>query len=282
MPEKITKKTSVLGVKLDAISKNELNDKLDQLSTKKDKAFIFTINSEFIIRAYHDKEFRHILNSGALNLADGVGPIWAAKFKSFNVSHFPIIREISIIFLWLLSILAIVIYPKFLKKPLPDKISGSDFVWDFAKYAKKNNYKIFLLGGGTTVAERAALKLQTDIYGLKIAGVSSLDPKDSKEIIRQVNKSRANILLVAYGSPKQEYWLKDNLNKTTCQFGAGLGGTFDFLAGVKKRAPKIMQNLGLEWLFRLIYEPKRLKRQLAIPKLMFLMLYRKLFIKEIK
>ena len=167
------------------------------------------------------------------------------------------------------SLATIILYPKYLKKPIPERISGSDFVWDLSNYAAKNDLKIFLLGGDPTVPEQAALKLQTDIYGLKVAGTFEGSPKleDESKILELMKKDKPDILFVAYGVPAEELWLEKNLVKTGAKIGIGVGGTFDFLAGRRKRAPKFVRAIGLEWLWRLILEPKRYRRQAALPKL---------------
>lgn len=268
-------KIDLLGVKIDAVKKNELDGKLIDIFASKKKSLIFTPNAEFVMKAQKDNEFRKVLNSSTINIADGVGILWAAKYDSLKVPSIPVIKQMIALLLWIISLFAIILYPKFIKTPIPERISGSDFVWPLARFAAENKYKIFLLGGASTIAERAALKLQTDVYGLNIAGVSSLDPKDREQIIAQINKSKADILLVAYGAPKQEIWLKNNLKETTCILGMGVGGTFDFLAGTKKRAPSFLRAIGLEWFYRLLIEPSRFKRQLAVPELAFKMLIKK-------
>ena len=268
-------KIDLLGVKIDAIKKEELEEKLVSIFASKKKSLIFTPNAEFVMRAQIDEEFKQVLNSSSINIADGIGILWAAKYDSFKMPNIPVIKQLVAFLLWLISLFSIIFYPKFIRKPIPERISGSDFVWPLAKFAAKNQYKLFLLGGASTIAERAALKLQTDIYGLNIAGVSSLDPKDRDQILVQIDKSKADILLVAYGAPKQEIWLKNNLKETPCTLGVGVGGTFDFLAGTKKRAPSFFQAIGLEWFYRLLIEPSRFRRQFAVPRLALMMLLKK-------
>ena len=230
-----------------------------------------------VIRAQSDPELKDILNKKSkLNLADSVGLLWAAKFDSLPLPKDLILKKITIVLQWIITLIMLPILPRWFKKPIVDRISGSDFVWPLAKLAAKEKYRIFLLGGAATVAERAALKLQTDIYDLRIAGVSSGSPDDTNEIVEVINKSRADILLVAFGSPKQEIWLNRNLARTCCKIGMGIGGTFDFIAGEKKRAPLWMRKTGLEWFFRLVHEPSRFKRQLSIPKFMWIVLANRL------
>ena len=268
----------LLGVKLDNISLIEAEEKLVSLVESGQKSIITTPNTEFIIRAQVDEEFRNILNKQSrLNLPDSYGVLWAARFLTLPVPKNKYLKIINIPIVWFLSLIFLPIIPKIYHNPLQEKISGSDFIWSIAKVAAKNKYRIFLFGGAVTVAERAALKLQTDVHDLRIAGVYHGDmttPTD--EIIEAINHSRADIILVCLGSPLQERWLAENLAKTCCNVGVGLGGTFDFIAKIVPRAPLWMRRSGLEWLYRLFIEPRRLRRQLALPKLAWLVLKNKL------
>lgn len=267
----------ILGVKIDKISNNSAAVELDNFLTRGGHHLICTPNVEFVIKALKDHKFKTILNKTSdLNLPDSFGLFWAGKFLSFRSLQIPILREAIILLQWFFSLALLPFVPKIFRYPFPEKVSGSDFVWTIAQFAAESKCRLFLLGGGPTVAERAALKLQTDTYDLRIAGVSSNSPEQTEETITLINKSKADILLVAYGAPKQEKWLADNLNKTNCKIGIGLGGTFDYLAGTKKRAPAWMQRIGLEWLFRLFIEPRRLSRQLSIPQFIWLVLIEKL------
>ena len=155
-------------------------------------------------------------------------------------------------------------------------------IWDICKYAARENKRIFLLGYkkglDPNAVEKTSLKLQTDIYDFKIAGALSAtdSPSEEKYILGVIKKSSADILLCGFGSPRQEFWLKRNLSKTGCKIGIGLGGTFDFIAGVQKRAPKCMQIIGLEWFYRLLENPKRIKRQISLAKVASMVLKKRL------
>lgn len=268
--------TDILGIRIDCVKRTEAIERLKEMLDLKSQSIISTPNTEMIIKAQIDEDFRDILNNRSkMNLADGVGLLWAAKFLSLSSPRNGW-RYLVVPLFWLLTILMIPFSAKFFRSIIPDKIPGSDFIWDMARLSAKENNKLFLLGGVATVAERAALKLQTDIPGLKIAGVYSGLPKDAPGILDAVNRSRPDVLLICLGSPKQERWLSDNLAKTTAKIGIGLGGSFDFIAGERQRAPKWLQRIGFEWLFRLIQEPARFQRQLAIPKFMWLVLLKKL------
>jgi len=268
----------VLGVKFDNLSFADAEQKIVDFVESGQKSIITTPNTEFVIRAQTDEEFREILDKKSkLNLPDSYGILWAAHFLDFKAPKNKYFRVFIITIYWFLSLLFFPLATRRYHRPLQEKISGSDFIWSIARVAAKNKYRLFLFGGTATVAERVALKLQTDVLDLRVAGV--FDGKigtQNTEIIEAINHSKADILLVCLGAPKQERWLVENLSKTCCKVGVGLGGTFDFIAKITPRAPHWMQKSGLEWLYRLIHEPTRAKRQLALPKLAWLVLKKKL------
>ncbi len=273
------KRIDVLGIKIDAMTTAQAEEKVvDFLEDKKSKHIICTPNAEIIMKALKNPDLTKVMNEkSSLNIADGIGPVWAAKFLSFHELKLPVLRELIILIEWMISLVLIPIWPKFFKKPIPERISGSDFVKNIAKLSQKKGKKIYLLGGGPTIAERAALTLQTEFIDLKIAGVDSSNFEEIDKIVYNINKSNADALLVAFGAPKQELWLAQNLRRTSCKIGIGVGGSFDFLAGIKKRSPLFIQRIGLEWLYRLFQEPSRASRQMALPAFAFLVLKSKLF-----
>jgi N-acetylglucosaminyldiphosphoundecaprenol N-acetyl-beta-D-mannosaminyltransferase len=261
---------------IDSLTEQLAAEALPKLMSKK-HSLICTPNVEFIIRAQNDDEFRDILaRQSSLNCADGIATLWALRFLTWKSPRIPVIRELVIFLEWILSIILIPILPGLYRYPIPQRLSGSDFIWTIARFAADNNYRVFLLGGAPTVAERASLVLQTQIHNLKVAGVHSGSPKDTPKILEAVNKSHSDILLVAFGAPKQEKWLSENLSKTSCHIGIGLGGTFDFIAEIRRRAPAWMRRSGLEWLYRLAQEPSRIARQMSIPKFLYLVLIKRL------
>lgn len=264
----IRKKIKILNIPIDCFSKKETLEYINEKITKGKPLLITTVNSEFMQSAFENYNVSNLLEKTALNLADGVGILWAAKFLSLKLPNNKMARYIVGFVKFIFSLLSIIIYPKYIKKPIPERISGSDFIWDIAYLAKKNSLKLYLLGGGPTVAEQAALKLQTEIYGLKISGTfeGTPNPEDENKILASIKKASPDILLVAYGVPNEELWLERNLSKSGAKIGIGVGGTFDFLAGRKMRSPKFLQIIGLEWLWRLILEPRRFRRQTALPK----------------
>lgn len=269
-------KVNILKIRLDSIEKKEY-EKIFHDFTESGNHTICTPNPEIIIKAQKDKDLNKILNqTSSLNITDGIGLVWAAKYLNTKPVFDKYISYLYFMIVWFLSIIFMPIYTRFGNRPIKARVSGSDFIWDMAEYASKNHLEIFFVGGEPTVAERCSLKLQTDLPDLRVAGVHSGSIEDTEEIVGAIKKSKADILFVAYGAPKQEKWLAANLRQTGCRIGMGVGGSFDFVAGIKPRAPIWVQKLGFEWFFRLIIEPRRIVRQMAIPKFMFLVLIEKL------
>jgi len=232
---------SILGVPIHDVTTEETLTLIDQFVRDAVPRQICTVNPEFIMLAQKDKEFKQILDRSALNLPDGIGVLWAAK----RLGH-----------------------------PVRERVAGSDLVGLIANRAQTTGWRIFLLGAAEGVAEQAAIKLrarypQTNIVGT-VAG--SPRPEDEAKIAAQIRSSGANVLLVAYGAPKQDKWIARNLEHTGVPVAMGIGGSLDFIVGTQKRAPRWMQRVGLEWLYRLIREPWRWRRQLALPKFVWAVL----------
>ena len=159
--------------------------------------------------------------------------------------------------------IGVVLAAKIMGKPLKQRVTGVDFVESLCKYISKRPITAAFLGGGPRVAEKACECLQKKYSGLKTAWFSQ-EPNDSL-----LYKS-TDILFVAFGSPKQEEWIAKNLDKIPAKVVIGVGGAFDFISGNVRRAPKFIRSLGLEWLFRLLIQPWRIKRQLSLIKFVYL------------
>lgn len=190
---------------------------------------ICTANPEFIIAAQEDAEFKAILNNADLVIPDGVGLLWAARQ---------------------------------LGERLPERVAGSDLVVQLAERGAQRGWRIFFLGAAEGVAARAAEVLQIRFPGFNCVGAYSGSPRaeDETEIIARVRAAQPDILLVAFGHPKQDKWLARNKEKLGVPVSMGVGGSFDFIAGVVPRAPRWLQRLNLEWLYRLWRQPWRAGR----------------------
>ena len=256
-------KIDLLGVKINAEPKETILREIGGLLQKGRPIFITTPYSESVVAAQKDEEFRNVLNSADFALPDGIGLLWAAKFLNTPPPQawggqgrgrwFWLVGEL------LKSLLAIIFYPKYIRDPIPEKISGSEFVWDLTRLAAQNNYSIYLLGGFAQTAALVAQRLKSLFPNLKIAGTYPGNPSE-QGIVEKINGARPDFLFVAFGPKTQEKWISQSLPKLRIRLAIGLGGTFDYLAGKRPYRPKKWALRGLEWLWRLLTQPWRLGR----------------------
>ena len=244
-------KVNFLGIKVDNISFQNGIKIINNFILLKKPHQIVTVNPEFVISAQKDDEFKNILNSADLSVPDGAGLIFVSKYILHN--------------------------------PIKERITGIDLMWKLSEEAAVNKFPIFLLGAQKGVAEKTALNLKKHFPGLIISGTFSGNPqldfinyedhrnfrmndvkptkKDPNlEIIKKVNRAKPKILFVAYGAPKQDKFISRYKKVLNVPVMIGVGGSFDYISGKAKRAPKWMQKFGLEWLWRVFHEPWRLKR----------------------
>jgi N-acetylglucosaminyldiphosphoundecaprenol N-acetyl-beta-D-mannosaminyltransferase len=225
----------VLGVRVDDASYDDLLAAVDAFVASGQPHQIVTLNPEMLVAAHGDPAFRRMLNAAALNVADGVGLMWAARL---------------------------------LGHPLRERVTGSDGIYRLAAHCAQRGYRPFLLGAAPGVAEIVAERLAASNPGLDVAGVYAGSPRADEEddIIQRVWAAAPDLLLVAYGVPVEETWIARNGERLGVPVQVGVGGAFDFVAGVTRRAPAWMRRAGLEWLHRLAREPWRWRRQLALPR----------------
>ena len=240
--------TFVLGVRVDRVTRKQALDRIERMiasrragETSQPCQQVVTVNTEFVMAAQQNSGFRQTINRAALVVADGIGIVWATYLG---------------------------------KTPVPERITGTDTVAALAKRCAASGYRLYLLGAAPGVAEQAAAHLQAIAPGLEIAGTyaGSPAPEEEDAIIERIQAADADVLCVAYGAPAQELWIDRNLARLPVAVAMGVGGAFDFLSGRQRRAPRIMQRVGLEWLYRLYREPWRWKRMLAIPRFMLYVL----------
>lgn len=236
----------VLGVRFDPITADEAVERLDRACRDRRKIFCVTPNPEICLLATLRPEYLQLLNSSDLSVPDGFGILWAHRYLSGTRSFWG----------WVWTLFT----PRKTKKLLSfPRVTGTDVMNLFCKQFPKR--KIFLLGAAPEVNQRLAQQLDSE--GVSVVGASSTGPslENDETLCDEINASGAEVLFVAFGAPKQEEWIARNFSKLSRVWVAmGIGGAFDFLSGAKKRAPGWMQALGLEWLYRLWQEPKRLKR----------------------
>lgn len=225
----------ILGVRLDDVTLEEAVALIEGFIAAGGPHLIATTNTEFVMAAQTDPAFRRVLNEAALSLPDGIGLIWGLRLLGENV------RE---------------------------HVRGTDLVERLLAVAAVRDQRVFLLGAAEGVAEAAAGRLREQYPTLQIAGCYAGSPEpahdaEARAAIRAAGP--VDILLVAYGGGRQEQWIARNLEALGIPVGIGVGGVFDFLAGRVPRAPRWVRRLELEWLYRLIRQPWRWRRQLALP-----------------
>jgi lipopolysaccharide heptosyltransferase II len=226
----------ILGLPVHQITFAGLLDQIGEWVSDSRAHQICTINPEFIMMAQRDILFYTVLQRADLCVADGVGLLLAARF---------------------------------MRQPLPERVTGSDGVPLICERAAREGWKIFFLGAASGVAQQAAEILRAKHPALQIVGVHAGSPAADEEdsIVELINQSGAQILFVAYGAPNQDKWIARNLHRfTSVRIAIGVGGSFDFIAGVAKRAPLWMRRAGIEWLYRLITQPWRWKRMTRLPR----------------
>lgn len=230
----------LLGVPFTTQTKAEVLSTIQKwINSKNDSPkLVFTPNPEMLVLASENDEFKKVLNQSDLNIPDGWGVVRASKGK------------------------------------LKERISGSDLTNDLLDLANKHKWRVFLFGGLPGVASKARRKILDSRASIIIkaesgpASFETLATSYNDKIIRKINDFKPDLLFVGFGQMIQEKWLLENKNKLKVKVGLGVGGTIDYLAGTKKRAPKMVQSFHLEWLWRLLIQPTRIGRQLKLVKFM--------------
>jgi N-acetylglucosaminyldiphosphoundecaprenol N-acetyl-beta-D-mannosaminyltransferase len=236
-------KISIMDVGLNNTTKLDASETIkNHLEKGGNEIFtIFTPNTEIIMFCNNDSELKRIINKGSLVLPDGIGLIYASRIR---------------------------------RLPLKERVTGYDTSIEILNIAVEKDYKVFLLGGAPGVAEKATENIRKE-FGDIVCGhqhgyfkgqhVGHADHEEEKKIIKRINELKPDIIFVGLGSPKQEKWIEYHRNNLDVKLVIGNGGTIDVLSGTVKRAPQFFQKLGLEWLYRLLSDPKRIKRQILLP-----------------
>lgn len=233
-------KVNVLGIGIDDVSENESIDIVKSWLKGVRKHYIVTPNPEFVVKAQNDPVFKKVLNAADLAVPDGVGLNWFGGVKN--------------------------------------RVPGVDLMEDLVKLGADLGFSVGFLGGSDGVAEKTAAILKTKYPELKVAlTISGLTVNTKGEIVDEgiLSLNKSDLLFVAFGHGKQEKWIAQNLPKIPVKVAMGVGGSFNYLSGEVPRAPKLIRDFGLEWLFRLITQPWRFKRQLVLIQFVILVLQKR-------
>ncbi|PIS09037.1 glycosyltransferase [Candidatus Beckwithbacteria bacterium CG10_big_fil_rev_8_21_14_0_10_34_10] len=254
---------NILGIKVDFINLPQALSQVEAWIDNNKQYQITTPNPEHIVMSLDDYRFKEILNKSALRICDGVGLSWAAKFLSRKISRISNKADKD---------------SCYIKTEFDNCLSGVDLMQALCAKAAKKKWRVFLLGGKNDVVQKAAFQLKKNSKDLKVEydsgslNIENESPKELRKTIEKINKFKPQLLFVAFGAPIQEKWIYNNLKKLKVKVAMGVGGSFDYLAGKVKRAPKVIRNHSLEWLWRLIIEPWRFKRQLRLLKFVYLVI----------
>lgn len=232
-------KLSILGCRLDAIDADAAAEAILRFAREGACAQVVTLGTEMVVHAQRDARYREIVNACALSLCDTVGLLAVARSRGAD---------------------------------LRERVTGVELIDRLCARAANEGVRVFLFGGAPGIADRAAQELQRRYPGLQIAGTRSgyFAAEESAAIANEIRASGAQLLFAGMGFPKQEFWLAEYLRETGCGAGIGVGGSFDVISGNVQRAPERWRKLGLEWLYRLVKEPHRWRRQLALPHFVLL------------
>ena len=229
------RRVEVLGVPVDCVTTEQALQVIEEMIRGDHADTVIAVNPEKVMRARQDPALLGQLMRAGLLIPDGIGVVVAARGKQLE---------------------------------RVDRVAGSDLMPLLCGLAVRKGYKVFLFGASSEANESVVRTLGERFPGLSIAGAQHgfVEEADMPALIRRINESQAEILFVALGSPKQELWIDRWLADLTVKVVQGVGGTFDVLAGRVKRAPSVWRKIHLEWLYRLLCEPRRIRRQAALPR----------------
>lgn len=229
-------RTEIMGVGFDSLTKAEAAEKAFSLMEERRAAYVVTPNPEIVMLCNNDPEMMEATLMADLVIPDGIGVIYGAKILS---------------------------------RPLKERIPGIELATELISRLPEKNKSVFLFGAKPGVAEKAAQELQKKYPGLKVCGTENGYFSDDAPIIEKINAAAPDLLLVCLGAPKQEKWMFANTGSLNVGLMMGLGGVLDVFAGVVQRSPESWNRLGLEWLYRLIKQPSRIKRMIKLPLFLF-------------
>ena len=236
-------KVNVMGVAFDNVTMAEALDRAKELLDRPGADYCVTPNAEIVYEAMRDEAFRALLNDAALVLPDGAGTVLGAKL---------------------------------LGTPLKEKVAGIDFAANLLGILEESGKSLYLLGSKPGIGEKAAEKMLELHPKLKICGIADGYFKNEAPVVEKINEAKPDALFVCLGAPKQEKFMHGHREELAAKLMIGLGGSLDGFAGTVKRAPKWMIRLQLEWLYRLVREPRRIGRMMRLPKFVLAVLAHRL------
>jgi len=215
---------SLFGYRLENLNFDDTKKKIIEFLKESKKVIITPINPEKIIKSFKDEKLREILLKSDILLPDGYGIIFASKILGIHIK---------------------------------ERITGIDMFESLLNYSNENKLSVYFLGTQEEILKKVIERIENEFKGIKIIGFHNGFFKDEFEVLNDLKNKKIDIIFVAMGSPKQEYFIYDNFNEINAKIFMGVGGSFDVFSGKFKRAPFIIRKLGLEWFYRFILEPKK-------------------------
>lgn len=237
-------KINILGVGIDNLSMAETVSHIEQAITDKKRMQVNTLNAEILYQALHDSRLMNTINGCDLVTPDGTGIVWASEQ---------------------------------LGTPCKERVTGIDLLNSLLARSPEKGYKIYFYGSKLDILQRAIRKVQTSYPEIKIVGSTHgyIKEEEQKDLLQDIQNKKPDLLFVALGAPRQEYWIQSNLKGLPPLVAVGVGGSLDVISGELKRAPGIFQKLRLEWLYRALIQPSRFKRLMVLPRFMLAVLRQK-------
>ncbi|WP_010648275.1 WecB/TagA/CpsF family glycosyltransferase [Oceanobacillus massiliensis] len=228
------KQVKILGVPFLHTDQKSFVSLLDQRIQQNEKTFVITANPEIVMKANEDVNLMNCIHKATYITADGIGVVKAAQL---------------------------------LRSPLPERVTGYDTMMQLLEVANRNAYRIFLLGAKNETLRKTITAISSTYPAIHIAGSHDgyFDWQDNV-LTEKIGTSKPDIIFVALGAPRQEEWIAENLDKFETGVFIGVGGSFDVIAGTVKRAPVFWQKVNLEWFYRLLKQPTRWRRMMALPQ----------------
>ncbi|PBB04873.1 MULTISPECIES: WecB/TagA/CpsF family glycosyltransferase [Salimicrobium] len=232
-------KETFLGVDVAPVTYKRVISEISRNIDSGEQSTIVAVNPEKVMEACKDEKVRELINSSTLQIPDGIGIVWASKWRGGQI------RE---------------------------RVTGIDLMSYLLHFAEQKKLRVFLYGAEEDSVSKARDNIEKHYPDITVAGYENGFDGNEDEVVQRIQDCQADVLFVALGSPKQELWIRRHKEKLGVKVFQGVGGSFDVWAGKEKKAPKLYRNLNVEWLYRLISDPKRIKRQLALPKFAFCVL----------
>ena len=240
-PSGVKRKVRLCGVRLDALSMSDVLTVVEQAIERRERLTIAMVNVAKLVNMRDDQSLRESVESSDLVLADGMPLVWLSRLK---------------------------------RDPLPERVAGIDLMYEFFKLADKEAFRVYLLGARRETLERVAEIARRDYPRMIVAGHRDgyFTQQEEEEVSREIRDARPHILLVAMSSPQKELFMKRWAEFFRVPVCHGVGGSFDVMAGVTRRAPRWMQRCGLEWFFRVLQEPRRMWKRYLVTNTIFIAL----------